>query len=114
MDGFGERLRARARGLGLSDAEVARRAGLGGRRYAHYVSNEREPDLATLVRIARALGTTPDDLLGIAEPGEGEPDPRRTRLEAAWHALDDPRRSLAADLVECLAFREGDEVGRSD
>ena len=67
MDGFGERLRARARELDLSDAEVARRAGLGSRRYGHYVTNHREPDLQTLVRISEVLATTPNYLLGIED-----------------------------------------------
>jgi len=35
MDVFAKRLRTRARELGLSDAEVARRAGLTERRYGH-------------------------------------------------------------------------------
>ena len=110
MEGVGNRLRARARALGLSDAEVARRAGLGGRRYAHYVADEREPDLATLVRISRILGTTPNDLLGIGETagpgGEGAADAAaRHRADAAWHALDTDGRALAADLLDCLAFR---------
>ena len=35
--------------LGLSDAEVARRAGLSERRYGYYATGEREPNLATLL-----------------------------------------------------------------
>jgi|AGTN01.1.fsa_nt_gi Helix-turn-helix. len=76
MQGFGDRLRERARLLGISDAEVARRVGLGERRYAHYVADTREPDLATLVRISRTLDVTPNELLGVTaeqrEPGERE------------------------------------------
>ena len=48
---FAQRIRERARELGLSDAEVARRAGLSERRYGYYATGEREPNLATLVRI---------------------------------------------------------------
>lgn len=51
--------------LSLADAEVARRAGLSERRYGNYVSGIREPDLATLSKIATALGTTPNHLLGF-------------------------------------------------
>lgn len=65
MDQFSSRLRQRAKELGISHAEAARRSGLSERRYAHYVSGIREPDLATLVRIARALQTTPNALLGV-------------------------------------------------
>lgn len=66
MQPLGFNLRRRAEALGLSNAEVARRAGLGERRYANYVGGTREPDLATLVRIAATLGVTPDQLLGVA------------------------------------------------
>lgn len=57
-------LRAFARDLGLSDAEVARRAGLAERRYGHYVTGLREPNLDALLRICRVLGCSPNDLLG--------------------------------------------------
>ncbi|XIE09867.1 helix-turn-helix domain-containing protein (plasmid) [Rhizobium ruizarguesonis] len=65
MDILSKRLRERAEQLGISNAEAARRAGLDERRYAHYVAGRREPDLATLLRIASSLGTTPNWLLGV-------------------------------------------------
>jgi transcriptional regulator with XRE-family HTH domain len=63
MELFGRNLRKRARELSLSDAEVARRAGLNERRYGFYVTGEREPDLATLIRISQVLQTSVDSLL---------------------------------------------------
>lgn len=66
MDILAKRLQERARQLGISNAEAARRVGLDERRYAHYASGRREPDLATLVRIADCLGTSPNWLLGVA------------------------------------------------
>ena len=45
MKGFGERLRARAKELGLTDSEVARRTGLTQRRNSNYVNETVEPDL---------------------------------------------------------------------
>lgn len=65
MDQFALRLRQRAKALGISHAEAARRSGVSERRYGHYVRGIREPDLSTLVRIAEALQTTPNALLGI-------------------------------------------------
>ncbi len=55
MELLGKQLRKRARQLGLSDAEAARRARLGERRYGHYVTGTREPNLATLLRIYPVL-----------------------------------------------------------
>ena len=60
---LGRRLRELGRGLGLSDAEIARRAGLDPTRYGHYVAGRHYPDLPTLLRICEALATSPDGLL---------------------------------------------------
>jgi|SRR5581483_3878813 len=89
MDQFASRLRQRAKELGISHAEVARRSGLGERRYGHYVSGRREPNLATLVRIARALQTTPNALLGV--------DARKS--EASRKALLRDRLNFAASTL---------------
>ena len=73
MDAFADNLKRRAHELGISNAEVARRAGLSERRYGNYVSGRREPDLATLVRVAKVLETTPDALLGFGASGRADP-----------------------------------------
>lgn len=65
-----ERLRERARQLGISNAEAARRAGLDERRYAHYASGRRQPNLQTLLTISNSLGTTPNWLLGVVSNDE--------------------------------------------
>lgn len=91
MDKFGTKLRERAAALGVSNAEVARRLGLTERRYAHYVSGDREPDLTTLVRIAEVLQTSPDWLLGVIGT-DGAPIPRKLlldRLAASAEQLSD-------------------------
>ncbi len=72
MDTLAKRLKQRSEHLGISVAEAGRRAGLEERRFAHYVAGRREPDLATLVRIAEALGTTPNWLLGFDAYTESE------------------------------------------
>jgi transcriptional regulator with XRE-family HTH domain len=81
MTPFADRIRQRAAALNLSNAEVARRLDLSERRYAHYVSGTREPDLATLVRIADVLATTPDLLL--LAPAEPQDRAKRLLDEAA-------------------------------
>jgi transcriptional regulator with XRE-family HTH domain len=88
---LGGRLRSRARELGLSNAEVARRAGLSERRYGFYVTNDHEPDLQTLLRICKVLATTPNVLLGISD--EAKEGSRRAalaeRLRVAGRALSE-------------------------
>lgn len=108
---LGERLRARARELGLSDSEVARRLGLSQPRYAHYVSGVREPDFATFARICRALGISPNDALGF-EVRPRQPDEverLRQRIEAAVEVMDVPTLRTAAALLDVLARRPGEE-----
>ena len=113
MDTLGKQLRARAQALDLTDAEVARRAGLGARRYGHYVSGDREPDLQTLSRICTVLATTPNHLLGFLEEAtqrfgfaEDAPETERTKLQAqliaASNVLDVKTLRVAVRQVELL------------
>ena len=104
MQAFQTRLRQRAKSLGLSDAEVARRAGLSERRYGHYVAGEREPNLATLVRISEVLALTPNDLL-LPEPltaPENERGGLEARFQSAINSLERDDLELALRQVECL------------
>ena len=104
MDVFATKLRERAAQLGISNAEVARRAGLSERRYGHYVSGVREPDLRTLLTIAMTLGTTPDALLGVADP---KPSSQRQDLQdrilSALAALSEDDLLTLAIQIEALA-----------
>ncbi len=122
MDGLGERLRQRARELGLTDTEVARRLGLSQARYAHYVNDKREPDFRTFVHICRILATTPDHLFGVEAPPEpqglGEaagpsafappPSPEtqadllRDRILAAAEAMSLPTLKTTATVMDAL------------
>jgi len=112
MRDLGKRLRERARQLNLSDAEVARRAGLNERRYGHYVTGMREPNLETLVRICAVLEITPNEVLGFgatefSETREGTAEEReqaalRIRLLAASNTLDVDNLKLALKQIQVL------------
>ncbi len=122
MEGLGEKLRQRARELGLTDTEVARRLGLSQARYAHYVNDKREPDFRTFVNICRILSTSSDHLFGIdgtnpppglsespvpAAPGDW-PTPEsealllRDRIHAALEAMTVPTLRTAATVLDAL------------
>jgi transcriptional regulator with XRE-family HTH domain len=105
MDIFAKKLKARAEQLGISNAEAARMADLDERRYAHYASSRREPDLATLVRISKALGTHPNALLGL--DAEGKPETRKSallaRLTAAGEILSEAELRSFTVQAEALA-----------
>lgn len=103
MRAFAENIRERADALGLSSAEVARRAGLSERRYGNYVTGRREPDLGTLRRIAAVLSTSVDALLN--DDGSKNPDEvrARDRLIAAVAALGEDDVVLLAVQAEAIA-----------
>src|SRR5262249_44815219 len=107
MQGFGQRLRRRARELGLSDSEVARRLGLQQSRYAHYVLDTREPDMSTLLRICRLLGTSPNALLGYEAERRSADAAVSDRIAAAVEAMPPEGRALAAELMDTLAGHQG-------
>src|SRR6185312_14558773 len=103
MELFATNLRRRAEELGISNAEVARRADLSERRYGNYVSGRREPDLATLVRIASVLATTPNDLLSNRSSAKAPEQLVRERAAAALAALNSEDLKRVAIMIEALA-----------
>ena len=104
MQGMGKRLRTRARSLGLTDTDVARRLDLAQPRYANYVNDANEPDLTTFVRICRALETTPDEVLGFREAAEpSDRDLFKARVDAATNSMKTERLRIAAALLDTLA-----------
>ena len=110
MEIFGNKLRERAEALGISNAEAARRCGLHERRYAHYTQGIREPDLQTLVMIARTLTTTPNELLGVTDPPQkDERDRKIDRLLSAVSVLTDDQLSTVLIQTEALAADSGEK-----
>lgn len=105
--GLGQRLRERARELGLADATVAERLGLSQQRYHNYISDQTEPDFLTLVRICRALATEPNAVLGFPETGaEADGDEisaLQSRILAATSTMDLPTLRVTAAVVDTLA-----------
>ena len=114
MKGLGQRLRDRARELGLADATVAERLGLSQQRYFNYVSDQTEPDYETLLRICRALNTTPNTALGI-DPSWSEPDEAamlRARITAAAGTMALPTLRVTAAIVDTLPREHEPETMR--
>ena len=107
MDQLVSSLASRAKELGLTNAEVARRAGLSERRYGHYVRGRNEPDLATLIRIAEVLETTPNVLLGVEKAPKA--DPLRDRINAALTVMDEKDRALVAACLDVIIAGRRDD-----
>ena len=102
MKVLGENLKRRARELRLTDAAVARRVGIDPHRYGYYSLGQHDPDPALLIKIAEALLTTPNALLGIVEPSH---DPRLSRFLAVCAYLDDSQIDTVTALAETLATK---------
>jgi transcriptional regulator with XRE-family HTH domain len=66
MTEFHKRLERRAKLLGLSMSQVSKQVGKPAAYFSNMLANENDPSGSMLVRIAEALETTPNDLLGIA------------------------------------------------
>ncbi|MFV8557490.1 helix-turn-helix domain-containing protein [Sulfitobacter sp. SBS6] len=105
MDAFAKNLRSRSEELGISNPDAAQRSGPSDRRYAHYVSGDREPDLATLVWIAEALGATPNQLLGHEELKTAPRDLLIQRVQSAAQGVSDSALEIVAVQVEALAVK---------
>lgn len=109
MDTFSRNLRAKIAESGQKHTDVARALGLHERRFAHYVAGNREPDLSTLVKIAKALGTTPNQLLGLHDEGFSSPEQAELvdRLLEAVRAMENGDIELTCVQAEALlAFRK--------
>ncbi|MBA8877559.1 helix-turn-helix domain-containing protein [Phyllobacterium myrsinacearum] len=104
MESFASNLRLRTTELGIHQADVARRAGLSEKRYSNYVTGRREPDLATVVRIAKVLHTTPDRLLSFGEDTDPEPIAQQ-RIRAAIGVLSPDDLETVTIMVEALASK---------
>lgn len=114
MEQFATNLRRRAKELGLTHAEIARRAGLTERRYGNYVAGTREPDLASLLRIAEALRTTPDHLLGLENETAGRTtrDVLQDRLLSASAGMEQSDLELLIIAAEAIAAARGKSASR--
>ena len=83
---FGQRLRNHRRQAGLSQLALAERAGVDLAAVSFLERAKRAPNLATLVRVARAAGVSPATLIADGPPPP-EPPARRRRGRGASDPL---------------------------
>jgi len=79
LKGFGPRLAKLRKAKGLTQTELGERVGISYRMIAHYERHDAQPPGAILPDLARALGVTADELLGL-KPAPKQADPKRARL----------------------------------
>ena len=103
MQGLGDRIRARTRQLGMTDADVARRLDVASSRYSKWVLDQREPDYATLLRLCGVLACSPDDLLLAPGNGQSADDLRLAKCASALASLDGEKADLVVAMIAAAA-----------
>jgi len=105
MEVFAKRLKERAEQLGISNAQAARLCDLDERRYSNYANAKREPDLATLAKIARVLDVSVDYLLGLTDTAPpSERSQMMDRLAVAASSLPENQLETIVMQTEALAL----------
>jgi len=79
LKGFGTRLAALRQAKGLTQTELGEAVGVSNRVIAYYEADGAQPPGAMLVDLARALGVSTDELLGV-KPVRDQLSPRTARL----------------------------------
>jgi transcriptional regulator with XRE-family HTH domain len=107
---FKERLK-KARDLrGLSQAQLATKAGLPPASVSHFESGPRKPSFDNLKALASALDVTTDYLLGRSDTPETSAA-TEGRLHRDLHKLTSQDLELAKDFVDLLIKKRGGQDG---
>ena len=111
-DPFPQRLRAARLERGLTQGDLAGKAGLPPASISHFESGTRKPSFANLRRLAQVLNASTDYLLGrVDDLGIGiAADPLYRDVEK----LTDGDRELAKEFIGLLAARNNRKPGGKD
>ena len=95
---MGEKLRDLISKRGISQKELAQKAGITEAAVSHYVSGDRAPRGAILLNIANALGTTTDFLLSISAT-EDQIIPSEMEIEDSIRLLARNAKQITKDMA---------------
>ena len=98
---LGARIRARREALGLTQAALAERAGVTSNYVGVLERGLKLPTLDTLITLAKALETSPADLLGDV----GVKDPWVADVLAVASSVPDSLRDLALAVLKTIATK---------
>ena len=84
---IGNRLLAARKRLGMTQAEVAERAGLSDRTYADIERGGVNMRIETFLRICQTLAVSPDDILTLAHCSPAQQETALRLLEVYLHSL---------------------------
>ena len=109
LEGFGERLATLRKACGLTQEQLGERIGLSQRMVAYYESQGGQPPGPVLPDLARVLGVSTDELLGVT-PAQETLSPRQARLRKRLRRVEDLPSSdqkTVLRLVEALLKDRG-------
>ncbi|MBQ2661857.1 MAG: helix-turn-helix transcriptional regulator [Clostridia bacterium] len=113
MSVFSERLTALMKAKGFSQKEFAKRANVTESAMSYYVKGVRTPSGEVLARIARALDTTADYLLGSTDSIEVPEEQKELKyLQRNLGKLDDKQLKTAEKMLKLMfndIFEDDDE-----
>jgi len=115
---FGTRLLAARRARGLTQTQLADVIGSTQKAISYYEATSGNPSGDVITRIAKALGTTADDLLGLTETND-HPAPATTDERRLWRrfrqllALPEKDRRAVMRMLDSLAKGRPDERAAS-
>lgn len=104
---FAARLRAMRERQGLKQSDLAARSGLSPAAVSQLETGERRPNFATLVSLAKALGSTPDALLGLS--GEQTKEPELKALFRKLEGMSKDDVSAVQGFISYLRQKKGEE-----
>ncbi len=110
-DPFPQRLQALRSLRGLNQEELAKRAGLQATAISHFETGTRKPSFDNLRRLADALETTVDYLMGRTDDPTGS-GIEGDQLFRDFENLNMEERELARDFMSSLAKRSKERQGR--
>lgn len=105
---IGEKIKQRLKEKGMSQNELARRAGLSSSGISTIISGSFEPRMDNLRQIAQALDCQPSDLLddeGIKKEQEAPRDPLRESIIRDYDRLPPEARQLVRQYIDLLPKR---------
>lgn len=108
MSTISERMASLAKHRGLSQKEVAQRADVTESAMSYYMNGTRTPQSAILARLAVALGTTVDYLLGQTDNPE-PPDARLGYIQRNLGKLNDDELRRAETILKAAFTNIFDE-----
>ena len=109
-DGFGPRLARIRKGRGLSQEKLGEAVGVSQRVIAYYEADDAQPPGPMLPDLARALGVSADELLGLEPVRDEVATPRAARLLERLRAaaeLPPAEQRAIITFVEALLDKRG-------